>query len=467
MSSPTYPSPSDVDEECTFPSANILGYTLTLPNYFPATPGNTSSDFSENSKNNEIPPVFSPFYNNPYLNNTQAFYAKESPIPPGPITPPAILTPSPVLLPSLLFDPQYFFVPEELLPLKKQIHPPSSSSTMLSNLSRKQACILVPPSFSTYAPTPHQILELQKKHMGQRDKIAFVHFRISDLEMTLEDIQDRHQLYMKNLMGHTSSTTPPPDYPFDESIFAELDNSLWIIPRPLGSEPVPEESNKMPPKRTSTSAAPAMTQAAIRQLVADSVAATLEAQAATLANTNNTDRNSGPRETPVARKCTYEKFMSCQPFYFNGMEGAVGLIRWFERTESWNSFARPIGVEKAYKIIWFEFKRLLIKKYCPQTEIKKMEEAITITQKLIEQVMKHNSVQETNNHKRKLEDRGNTTNGNNNNYCNNNRNSDHHQQQNRRQETSRTYTANKGYTGNRPLCKRCTLHHIGPCTVRC
>ncbi|GJU19218.1 reverse transcriptase domain-containing protein [Tanacetum coccineum] len=40
------------------------------------------------------------------------------------------------------------------------------------------------------------------------------------------------------------STTPPPDYPFDESIFAELDNSLWIIPRPLESEPVPEESKE-------------------------------------------------------------------------------------------------------------------------------------------------------------------------------------------------------------------------------
>ncbi|GJT68596.1 hypothetical protein Tco_1020076 [Tanacetum coccineum] len=26
------------------------------------------------------------------------------------------------------------------------------------------------------------------------------------------------------------STTPPLDYLFDESIFAELDNSLWIIP---------------------------------------------------------------------------------------------------------------------------------------------------------------------------------------------------------------------------------------------
>ncbi|GJT63112.1 hypothetical protein Tco_1006645, partial [Tanacetum coccineum] len=87
------------------------------------------------------------------------------------------------------------------------------------------------------------------------------------------------------------STTPPPDYPFDESIFAELDNSLWIIPRPLGSEPVPEEPNEMAPKRKSTSAAPAMTQAAIRKLVVDSVAAALEAQAATMANANNTNRN--------------------------------------------------------------------------------------------------------------------------------------------------------------------------------
>ncbi|GJR90996.1 hypothetical protein Tco_0215007 [Tanacetum coccineum] len=41
------------------------------------------------------------------------------------------------------------------------------------------------------------------------------------------------------------TTTPPPDYPFDESIFTELDNSLWIIPRPMGSEPVPVESNEL------------------------------------------------------------------------------------------------------------------------------------------------------------------------------------------------------------------------------
>ncbi|GJU08572.1 hypothetical protein Tco_1125002 [Tanacetum coccineum] len=130
------------------------------------------------------------------------------------------------------------------------------------------------------------------------------------------------------------STTPLLNYPFDESIFAELDNSLWIIPRPLKSKPVPEEPNEMAPKRTSTSAAPPMTQAAIKKLVANSVVAALEAQAATMANTDNTTRNTRQRETHVARKCSYKEFMSCQPFNFKGTEGAVGLIRWFKRTES-------------------------------------------------------------------------------------------------------------------------------------
>nr|GEW02964.1 hypothetical protein [Tanacetum cinerariifolium] len=166
---PSYPS--DVDEEYAFPSANILDYTSTLPNYFPATLGNISSDFLENSKNDEIPHVFSPFYNNPYLKDMQAFYAKESPIPPpDPITPPIILTPSTVLPTSLLFDPRYFFVPEELLSPKKQIHPPSSSSTTLSNSSRKQACIIVPPSFLTYTPTLPQIYELGKSSIKMHVK---------------------------------------------------------------------------------------------------------------------------------------------------------------------------------------------------------------------------------------------------------------------------------------------------------
>nr|GEU70192.1 hypothetical protein [Tanacetum cinerariifolium] len=119
----------------------------------------------------------------------------------------------------------------------------------------------------------------------------------------------------------------------------------------------------MAPKRTSTSAAPAMNQATIRQLIDDRVAAALEAQAANMANTNITNRNPEPKETPTIRKCTFKEFMSCQPFYFNGTKGAVGLIYWFERTES-----------HADKIAWSELKRILTNKYCPRTEVKKIED---------------------------------------------------------------------------------------------
>ncbi|GJV46854.1 reverse transcriptase domain-containing protein [Tanacetum coccineum] len=108
--------------------------------------------------------------------------------------------------------------------------------------------------------------------------------------------------------------------------------------------------SRMPPKRTSTSEAPAMTQAAIKKLVADSVFAALEAQAANMANTDNTTR---PREALV-------KF-------------ATGTLT-EEALSWWNYFAQPIRIEEAYKITWVEFKKLLIKKYCPRTEVQKMED---------------------------------------------------------------------------------------------
>ncbi|GKB33419.1 putative reverse transcriptase domain-containing protein [Tanacetum coccineum] len=146
----------------------------------------------------------------------------------------------------------------------------------------------------------------------------------------------------------------------------------------------------MAPKRTPTSAAPIMSQAAIRKLVADSVFAAQEAQAATMENADNTTRNIGQGETPIARKCIYKEFMRYQPFNFKGTKGVVSLICWIERTESvflcsnctddykvkfatgtlteealswWNSFAQPIGLEEAYEITWSKFKKLLIKKF--------------------------------------------------------------------------------------------------------
>ncbi|GJY77792.1 hypothetical protein Tco_0483593, partial [Tanacetum coccineum] len=148
------PNRSTSDIEDAFSSMNILNYTSVSPDYFPASAGSRSFNSSENSKENMIPPIFLSFYNNPYLKNVQAFYAKQLPISSqDPITSPAILTPSPILSPSLLFDHRYFFVLEKLLPPKKRIHSPSSSSTALSNSSRNQTCDLVSPSSSVYIPT--------------------------------------------------------------------------------------------------------------------------------------------------------------------------------------------------------------------------------------------------------------------------------------------------------------------------
>nr|GEW66728.1 putative ribonuclease H-like domain-containing protein [Tanacetum cinerariifolium] len=168
MSSPNHPT-SNIEDAF---SSNFLDFIPASPDYVPTSPRKAYSS-SSNSFGVVLiaSPSLSLFYNDPYIKVLQAFYAKESPIPPpNPITLPIILTPSLVLPPSPLFDPRHFFIPEELLPPKKQIHPPSSSSTTLSNSSRKQAYILVPPSFSTYTPTSPQIYELRKSSIKIRVK---------------------------------------------------------------------------------------------------------------------------------------------------------------------------------------------------------------------------------------------------------------------------------------------------------
>ncbi|GKF15118.1 reverse transcriptase domain-containing protein, partial [Tanacetum coccineum] len=284
----------------------------------------------------------------------------------------------------------------------------------------------------------------------------------------------------------------------------------------------------MPPKRASTSESPVMTQDAIRKLVVDSVTTALEAQAATMASASNPNKNTGPTGTPAVKMGNYKEFISCQPFYLNGTEGVVGLIRWFKRTESvfscsrcaeenkvtfaigtltddalswWNAYAQPMGIVQANQITWTELKRLLTNKYCPRTEIRKMEEelynlivkgndlkpyvrrfqeltvlcpnmvpnnkklleafirglprsiegnitaskpqtleeAINIAQRLMDQVTKHTPMQVSSDKKRKFEDRRtfNNSSCSNNNYRNTNNR--YNNRQNRRQEAGRAY----------------------------
>ncbi|GKB54726.1 hypothetical protein Tco_0905479 [Tanacetum coccineum] len=199
MSSPNH-STSDIKD--AFSSMNILNYTSVSLDYFPASSGSSSFNSSENSTDNIIPPVFSSFYNNPCLKDVQAFYAKELPIPsPDPITPPAILTPSPVLPPSLLFDPRYFFVPEELLPPKKRISQSSltyvylilsnqTDELYLHRIERMEEGRINGNELKTELKKIRtQIIKLQKKQLGQKDKIAFLTTEIPILNKSIEKIQ--------------------------------------------------------------------------------------------------------------------------------------------------------------------------------------------------------------------------------------------------------------------------------------
>ncbi|GJR38042.1 hypothetical protein Tco_1213726 [Tanacetum coccineum] len=44
-----------------------------------------------------------------------------------------------------------------------------------------------------------QIIKLQKKKLGQKDKIAFAHYRISNLEQIIKKIQALHQTDQEDL----------------------------------------------------------------------------------------------------------------------------------------------------------------------------------------------------------------------------------------------------------------------------
>ncbi|GKF12063.1 hypothetical protein Tco_0049989 [Tanacetum coccineum] len=141
MSTSTHPIivPSDSDIEDAFSSTYAPDYTMASPNYFPASPGNTSLDPSDDlSKYLLASLAISPFHDDPYMKVMQAYNAtsNESHIPPlqAPIAPPTVLPLSLVLPLSPMFNPQDLFLPEEILPPQKRSRFLSSSSTNPSAL---------------------------------------------------------------------------------------------------------------------------------------------------------------------------------------------------------------------------------------------------------------------------------------------------------------------------------------------
>ncbi|GJT18059.1 hypothetical protein Tco_0876765 [Tanacetum coccineum] len=163
-----------------------------------------------------------------------------------------------------------------------------------------------------------------------------------------------------------------------------------------------------------------MTLEAIEELVSrrvEEVLATYEATRAANAlraesqSQNGSDGNNGnggngnPNENgksakPVARVCTYQDFMKCQPLNFKGTEGVVGLTRCFEKMEIvlhisncpevyqvkyatctlldsastwWNSHKWTIGVNAAFAMTWRDLMKLMTEVNCPRNDIQKIK----------------------------------------------------------------------------------------------
>ncbi|GJT23535.1 reverse transcriptase domain-containing protein [Tanacetum coccineum] len=224
-----------------------------------------------------------------------------------------ISPPDPITSPAIL-TPSSVLPPEELLPPKKRIHSPSSSSTTLSNSSRNQTCNLVSPSFSVYTPTPSQVFEIGK----YLDKMYLKH----------------NEKQVKDILNYLDEL-----YLYRIERMEEGRINRMIIRR--NSDKLKIELERIP----------------------------LEAQAATTAGASNPNRNTGPTGTPVTKTGNYKD--NCVEE--NKVTFATGTLT-DDALSWWNAYAQPIGIDQANQITWTKLKRLLTNKYCPRTEVKKMED---------------------------------------------------------------------------------------------
>ncbi|GJS97500.1 putative reverse transcriptase domain-containing protein [Tanacetum coccineum] len=164
------------------------------------------------------------------------------------------------------------------------------------------------------------------------------------------------------------------------------------------SEPRGSPHRIMPPK-----SAP-LTQVVVRRMIKESVDVAVVAERARHANAGNEARVSGPVRgqdvTPAVCECTFAGFLKCNLTVFCGVEGAIELKRWFEKTESvfgisecaegkkvklvaailegptltwWNSKIATMGLETVNQMPWTKMRQLMTTEFCLIEEIQRME----------------------------------------------------------------------------------------------
>ncbi|GKD49739.1 putative reverse transcriptase domain-containing protein, partial [Tanacetum coccineum] len=188
---------------------------------------------------------------------------------------------------------------------------------------------------------------------------------------------------------------------------------------------------------------------------------------------NGNPNENGRGDRLVARECTYQDFMKCQPLNFKGTKRVVGLIRWFEKMETVFQISNCLEryqvkneIQKMETELWnltmknndmaaytqrFQELTMMFTKMVPEEEDQvekfigelpdniqgnviaakpmRLQDAVRIAINLMDQKLKGG------------------------------------------QNVARAYTAGnnekKPYNGLLPFCNKCKLHHEGPCTVRC
>ncbi|GJX26541.1 putative reverse transcriptase domain-containing protein [Tanacetum coccineum] len=273
-----------------------------------------------------------------------------------------------------------------------------------------------------------------------------------------------------------------------------------------------------------------LTQAAIWQMIKESIDAAIAAERARQANAGNNASGSGQargQAAVVVRECTFAGFMKCIPDNFCGTEGAVELRRWFEKTEMifgisecaedkkvkfaatlrgpaltwWNSKVAILGLDVANQIGWAEMKKLMTSKFCPAEELQRMEnelwnlevkeynmvaytqrfnelalmcprmvepETVGMAHKLMEQKLQARNERIIEGNKRKW---NNFQSGNSSGKSNHKDNLRQSSQNNQKQRNARAMTtaSNEGKvsSGSLPVCKHCFTRHVGQCTIKC
>ncbi|GKB46243.1 hypothetical protein Tco_0896996 [Tanacetum coccineum] len=205
----------------------------------------------------------------------------------------------------------------------------------------------------------------------------------------------------------------------------------------------------MPPKSTP------MTQAAIRRMIKESVDAAIATE--------------GRDTAPAVRECTFARLMKCNPAVFHGVEGAIELQRWFEKTKSvfeisecgegkkvkfvvatlegpaltwWKTKVATMGLETMNQMPWTEMKQLMNAEFCPIEEVQIMEHGLwNLKVKEYDVLMEQKSQARD---ARILEGK----------------------KRNQKQGNVRAMVTTPT-DGKLPLCERCFTRHVGQCTIKC